>query len=58
MAARLQYDVAEALTQSQSKRQDAAKDYSAAIREAMTLNAIEEPPTVLQDDSWWLSRFT
>ena len=56
LASRLAYEACEDLTQSSSKKQDAANDYRTAIREAVAANAIEVAPTPLADDSWLLSR--
>jgi hypothetical protein len=56
LASRLAYELAEDLTQSASKRDQAGADYKAALREAVSANAIEVAPEVLPDNSWLLSR--
>jgi len=55
-ASRVAYEIAEDLTQSATKRQAAAEDYRAAIREAVAANAIEVAPTPIPDDAWVLAR--
>lgn len=52
LAAFLAYNLAEALTQSNSKRELAAADFKRAIKDAVIANAIESPPSTLQDDTW------
>jgi hypothetical protein len=55
-ASRLAYECAEAITQSSTKKQEAFEDYKVAIRSAKLVDAIENPPEPLPDDSWLLSR--
>lgn len=55
-ASDLAYQACEALTQSNSKREAAAHDLSAAIKLAVRANAIELPPEPIPDDSWVMSR--
>jgi len=55
-AADLAYQVCEALTQSNTKREQARNDLRQALLEAVRSNAIELPPEAIPDDSWILSR--
>ena len=55
-AARLGYEVCTALSDSTSRKEMAKQDYKDAIREAVRANALEQPATVLPDDSWLASR--
>lgn len=55
-AARLAYECCEAITQSNTKKEQAWADYLTAVRQAKTIDAIENPPEPLPDDSWLLSR--
>lgn len=55
-ASRLAYELAEDLTQSVQKREQAAADYKVALREAVAANAIEVAPEPMPDSSWLLSR--
>ncbi len=55
-AAFLAYNLAEPLTQSNTKRDAALLDYNLAIRDAVRANAIENPPEELQDDTWVIAR--
>ncbi len=54
--ARLATLLAESLTQSSTKRQDAEVEFRKAISIAIRANAIEMPPEKLADDEWVLSR--
>lgn len=56
MASRLAAELAEDLTQSDTKKQNAAKDYDRAIRQAVRTNSIERPPATPPDNSWIVSR--
>lgn len=56
LASRLAYEACEAITQSSTKKAEAWEDYKAALREAKLVDAIENPPEPLADDSWLLSR--
>lgn len=55
-ACRLAAEMAEALTQSNTKREAAWGEYRIAIREAVQAAAIESPPQSVSDDSWLISR--
>lgn len=55
-ACRLAMEMAEALTQSNSKRQLAIEEYKRAIRLARSKDAMEGPPEPIPDDAWMLSR--
>lgn len=55
-ACRLAVEIAERLTQSDSKRQLAWKEYNEAVRVAVRSDAVENPPEPLPDSSWILSR--
>lgn len=55
-AAFLAYNLAEPLTQSNTKRDAALLDFNLAIRDAVRANAIENPPEELQDDTWVVAR--
>lgn len=54
LACRLAAEIAEELTQSSSKREQAWKEHKEAIRLAKRANAIEQPPQPLPDTPWWL----
>lgn len=51
-ASKLAYESAEALTQSNTKKQAALQDFDLAISQAMTADAIENPPDELPEDEW------
>jgi hypothetical protein len=51
-AALLSYNVAEALTQSDGKKNAALRDYRLCLMEAVRANAIENPPESIADTSW------
>lgn len=55
-SSRLAWEVCEAITQSDSKRQLAWGDYQNAIREAKRANAIEAPASSMADSAWVLAR--
>lgn len=55
-ASDIAFTVAEALTQSNSKKESAREDRREAIMMAIRSNAIELPPQMLPDSSWVLSR--
>lgn len=55
-ACRLAAELAEPLTQSNTKRDMAWAEYARAIKAATKADAIENPPEYLPDDSWILSR--
>lgn len=52
----LAFNCAEALTQSNSKKESAREDRREAVMMAVRSNAIELPPQMLPDSSWVLSR--
>lgn len=52
----LAFHAAEAITQSNTKKESAREDKREAILLAIRANAIELPPQVIPDDSWILSR--
>jgi hypothetical protein len=52
----LAFNCAEALTQSNSKKESAREDRRDAVMMAVRSNAIELPPQMLPDSSWVLSR--
>jgi hypothetical protein len=56
LASRLAMEIAEDLTQSESKKASAAKDYDRAIRQAIRINSIERPAVMPPDNSWVISR--
>ena len=51
-AARLAYEMAEALTQSNTKRELAWNDYLDSLDRAKRADGQENPPTVFEEDSW------
>jgi hypothetical protein len=55
-ACRLAMEMAEDLTQSNSKRELAQAEYMAALRGAIRASSVEQPPQALPDNSWLLSR--
>jgi len=55
-AAQMAMDLAEPLTQSDTKRDRAERAYARAISDAVRSNAIELPPERLPDDDWIMSR--
>jgi hypothetical protein len=56
LSSRLAWECCEKITQSDSKRELAWRDYKEALREALRANAIETPPNSIADDSWLISR--
>jgi hypothetical protein len=56
MACRLAMELAEDLTQSNTKRELAQSEYVAALRNAIRSNALEQPAQDLPDNSWLLGR--
>jgi hypothetical protein len=56
LACRLASEMAEPLTQSNSKVQIAADKYEEAVARARRANAIEKPPVLPPDDTWVASR--
>lgn len=55
-AARLAFDVADALTASQSRKDALFQEYKDSLRDARRANAIELPPSPIADDTWILAR--
>lgn len=55
-ASLLAYNLAEPLTQSNTKKEAAWQDYKQARTDAVIANAIENPPETLQDDTWVAAR--
>lgn len=55
-ACKLAIEVCERLTDSTSKRQLAWQEYKDTIRQAITCDAIENPPEPLADDAWVMAR--
>lgn len=56
-ACRLAMECADALTGSLQRWEKCAGEYKAAITEARRVNAIQNPPRNIADDSWLASRF-
>ena len=56
LAARMASSLAIAITQSESKKNEARKDFMEAIRVAVQSNAIETPPQQMPDNEWMMSR--
>jgi hypothetical protein len=56
LAARLAYEIVEALSQSRGKKEAVLQDYRLSITEAIRSNSIESPTQQIPDDSWLLSR--
>lgn len=56
LACRLAMELAEPLTQSNTKRELAQSEYRSALLDAVRANAIELPPEQTQDDAWNLAR--
>ena len=53
---RLAMELAEDLTQSNTKREMAQNEYMAALRGAIRASSVEQPAQALPDNSWLLSR--
>lgn len=56
LAAKLAMDVAESLSASTNKVDQASRNYRMALSDAVRCNAIEKPPVKLADDTWIASR--
>lgn len=56
LSCKLAMELCEALTQSNTKRQLAAEEYKAAIREARRVNAFENQPAEQDTDPWITAR--
>lgn len=54
--AKLAWHLAEAITQSNSKKENAERVYMRSISDAVRANAIQMPPRKLADDEWVMSR--
>lgn len=57
LACLLAQEMCESLTQSNTKRQLAIRDYEAIIKEARYVDAIQQPPVMLPPGTFELSRF-
>lgn len=57
LACRLAVELAEEITQSNTKKADAAKQYRAALAEAQRANAIERAYQIPATDDWLLARY-
>jgi hypothetical protein len=56
LAAKMAYELAEELTQSNTKKAAALEDYNRTIREAKRIDAIEDPSDEIPEDSWITAR--
>lgn len=56
LAAKLAYEAAYDINQSNQGREAAAQDYKQALLNASRANAVERPPQGFPDDSWMLGR--
>lgn len=56
LAAKLSFELAEAITQSNTKKQTAAADYKESINDAKKVNAIEKVPQQAPYDTWITAR--
>jgi hypothetical protein len=56
VACRLAMEMAEDLTQSNTKRELAQAEYTAMLRSAIRASSIEQPAQDMPDNSWLLSR--
>lgn len=56
LASRIAAEICEDLTQSDTKKGAALKDYDRAIKQALRVNSIEKPPTTPPDNTWIISR--
>lgn len=56
VASRIAMEICEDLTQSDTKKQSAAKDYDRAKKVAIRIGAIEKPPATPPDNTWIISR--
>lgn len=55
-ACKLALEICESMSQSSSKKQNLKDDYDRAIKQAMRMNSIEQPPRLPPDGSWWSAR--
>jgi len=51
-ASKMAYEAAEPITQSNTKKEAALKDFQFAVSTAFTADALENPPTPLPEDAW------
>lgn len=56
LACKLEWEAAETLTQSSSKKSAAQEEYKFALSEAKRMDAMENPPDMLPDGGWLDSR--
>lgn len=56
LASRIAMEICEDLTQSDTKKAAASRDYQRAITQAVRIGAIEKPPIMPPDNSWVISR--
>lgn len=56
LAAKLAIELADVLTQTGTRKEQAKADYQDAMRTARSLDAIEDPPQQMPDTSWTLGR--
>lgn len=56
VASRIAMEICEDLTQSDTKKNSAAKDYDRAKKVAIRIGAIEKPPATPPDNTWIISR--
>jgi hypothetical protein len=56
LAARLAYEMADAITGSTSKKESMFSDYRLTLDEALSANAVEMPPEPILDDTWVMGR--
>ena len=56
LVARIAMDVAEKVTQSNTKKEEAAAHYNEVRKEAKRVNAFESPPQEFPQDSWLTAR--
>jgi len=56
LASKLAYEMAEHLTQSSTKKDQAAKDFAATLLEAARTDGLESTPSTLPEGSWLDSR--
>lgn len=56
VASRIAMEICEDLTQSDTKKNSAAKDYDRARKVAIRIGAIEKPPATPPDNTWIISR--
>lgn len=56
LGSRLAYEIADRISGTGSRKQEAWADYRQAIAEAIQANALEVPPETYPDDSWIMAR--